>query len=116
MSRAVPWRTFEEAIAALTTERDAIAAQIEALRRAPTDREAQIVIRYILLASMKLVADWANDQGWRLAGASGEERRYQADDVKAIILRPTAWGGEPLHRLVIGIFEGNRRGATRAFD
>lgn len=115
MPRRVPWDTLEEAVSVLSKRRDVLARQIEALRIHTLDREVLLVLQYVVLASAKGVAEWANAQGWTMPGAKGKPRQYSADDVLLLIKTPSLAVGSDLHALVLEILNKNRIEVTRAF-
>lgn len=77
-------KTLEELVSTLTAERDLLDDQISALRAPIQSFEHELILRYVLLASAKAAAEWANSEGRRLKGQSGE-RLYQAKDVLGLV-------------------------------
>lgn len=119
MTRATPWVTLDDCIAVLTKRRDVLANQIEsleALRPKTDDRDVQLVLRYVVLGSMKGVANWANEQGWRLPGAAGNQRQYAAGDIGELLENPPAGVAPELIRLLRGIFSANSSQVARSYN
>ena len=117
MRGVVPWTTLEEAIKVLVERRDLSARQIEALRLSlQTDkREVLLVLQYVAMASMLRVADWANAQGWRLPGTTGNPRPYVQDDIRTLIQNPPPEVGPDLQALAREIFALNSKAVTKRF-
>ena len=92
-----PWDSDEQLIQVLECERQALAAQIDALRAgrqedADSQRDLVLVCRYIVMGSASRVADWANLKGWRLPGAPARGKRpangprqYRPCDISKIV-------------------------------
>lgn len=118
MTRATPWADWDGCIAELSRRRDALTRQIEnleALRLRHDDRDVQIVLRYVVLGSMKKASDWANDQGWRKPGGQGNERRYTDNDVKALLDSPPPGVEKDLISMVHDIFNANIKQVNRSY-
>ena len=115
MRGVVPWTSLDEAIAVLTERRDLSSRQIEALKLQTDEREVLIVLQYVALASMLRVADWANAQGWRMRGSSGNPRPYVQDDIRALIQDPPAGVNADLQALAHEIFALNSKAVKKQF-
>lgn len=117
MPKTVPWKSLEEAIATLSERREVLSRQIEALRSISMSPQIEVVLvlQYVVLASAKGVAEWANEQGLTLPGAKGEPRRYTARDILALIAKPPDAVGPELRALVRHIFEKNTKQVLHSF-
>lgn len=118
MTRATPWADIDGCIAVLTKRRDVLINQIaalEVLKRRTDDREVQLVLRYMVIGSMKGVAGWANEQGWTLPGATGSQRQYTAKDIDALLTNPPEGIGKDLISLIYGIFNSNLQQVNRSY-
>ena len=117
MRGVVPWSNLEEAIAVLTERRDISSRQIDALRaltRSP-NRDVQLLLQYVGLASMLRVADWANEQGWSLPGSGTSTRPYTQDDIRPLIVDPPREAGPDLRALAQEIFTLNSKAVKKRF-
>jgi hypothetical protein len=118
MTRATPWADLDECIATLATRRDVLTRQIaslQALRALTDDRDVLLLLRYVVLGSKAAAADWANAQGWRLPGASGNDRRYGPTDVDDRLKHPPACVGADLTALMRDIHSANRKQVDRPY-
>lgn len=115
MHGVVPWTTLQEAISVLKNRRDLSARQIDALSATTNDRQIQLLLQYVALASMLRVADWANTQGWRMPGAGDNFRPYVQDDIRALIQNPPPDTDPALHALAKEIFALNSKAVKKRF-
>ena len=117
MRGVVPWKNVDEAIVVLTERRDVSSRQIDALRRNTTSpkRDVLLLLQYVGLASMLRVADWANEQGWRLPGSEGTVRVYTQNDIRALIQNPPLEAGPDLCALANEIFVMNSKAVKKRF-
>lgn len=102
MKTEKPRDDLKDLIAAVTVRRNAISTQItclENLLKYPPDDELKILLRWITewSPSSTGVADWANEQGLRIATNKPIGRKYRAEDIAALINKPPDdWDSEPI--------------------
>lgn len=93
----ITWRSSAELADLLTVERDALDAQIAALRATPDERTYEgivmaVICEYLITGSPAIVANWATSKGWRLRNhnpnGKKESLKITPDRVRGLIESP----------------------------
>lgn len=110
----ITWRTTQELADLLSIERDALNAQIAALRALPPDESTDegiitaVICEYLITGSPATVAKWADAKGWRLPNENQNGKKstlkFDANLVRKLVQSPPSQANPALIELCRRVF------------